>query len=182
MEKKGLNYVQMNAINWPKEYLPGTTDNFCSNEVITKGITSKEVWHYLTDASLWPTYYSNSGDIKMYNQEKSILNKNTKFHFSTFGFPIEAKIIEFIPPENGKEGRIAWHGWAEGDAEKRLDVVHAWLVEDLEGGRCRILTQESQKGKPAVQLHNSHPNTMINGHQDWLDGIVKVCLQNKEKK
>ncbi len=65
--------------------------------------------------------------------------------------------------------------------EKRLDVIHAWLVEDLDGGRCRILTQESQKGKPAVQLHNSHPNTMINGHQDWLDGIVKICIQNKGK-
>ena len=73
---------------------------------------------------------TNSGDIKMYNQEKTILTKNTKFHFSTFGFPIEAEIIEFVPPENGKEGRIAWHGWAEGDAEKRLDVIHAWLVED----------------------------------------------------
>ena len=29
----------MNAINWPKEYLPGLTDNYASNEVIVKGIT-----------------------------------------------------------------------------------------------------------------------------------------------
>ena len=116
-------FVKMNEINWPKENLQGKTGNFCSNEVITKGITSKEVWHYLTDASLWPTYYSNSGDIKMYNQEKTILTKNTKFHFSTFGFPIEAEIIEFIPPEKGKEGRIAQHGQGEGDAEQRLEML-----------------------------------------------------------
>ena len=180
MEKKGQSYEKMNAINWPKEYLPGTTDTFVSNEIIVKGISLKEVWPYLVDASKWPTYYSNSGDIKMYNQNTTVLAKDTKFHFSTFGFPIEAEVIEFVPPEDGKEARIAWHGWAECDAEKRLDVVHAWLIEDLEGGRCRILTQESQIGKPAVELHNSHPNTMINGHQDWLDGLAKVTLKNKK--
>lgn len=33
----------MNAINWPKEYLPGLTDNYASNEVIVKGITVEEL-------------------------------------------------------------------------------------------------------------------------------------------
>ena len=33
----------MNAINWPKEYLPGLTDNYVSNEVIVKGITVEAV-------------------------------------------------------------------------------------------------------------------------------------------
>lgn len=39
----------MNAINWPKEYLPGLTDNYVSNEVIVKGITVEAVWEYLTN-------------------------------------------------------------------------------------------------------------------------------------
>jgi hypothetical protein len=36
----------------------------------------------------------------------------------------------------------------------------------------RILTQETQKGKPALELAKTKPNLMINGHQDWLDGLV----------
>jgi hypothetical protein len=58
-------------------------------------------------------------------------------------------------------------------------VHHAWLVEDLDGGRVRILTQETQKGKPAAELHNTKPNPMINGHQDWLDGLVAAARKAK---
>jgi hypothetical protein len=67
---------------------------------------------------------------------------------------------------------VAWHGWVEGDAESRLDVHHAWLLEDLPGGRVRVLTQETQNGKPALALAKTRPNPMINGHQEWLDGLV----------
>ena len=52
MEKKGQTYSKMNAINWPKEFLPGTTDNFTSNEVIIKNLSTKDIWIYLEDTSL----------------------------------------------------------------------------------------------------------------------------------
>ena len=54
------------------------------------------------------------------------------------------------------------------------------LIEDLSHGRVRILTQETQKGKPAEALANAKPNPMINGHQDWLDGFVKAARDAKE--
>lgn len=73
----------------------------------------------------------------------------------------------------------AWHGWA-GEDDTRLDVHHAWLVEDLPGGRVRILTQETQKGKPAEDLAQARPNPMINGHQDWLDGLVAAARKGKQ--
>ncbi len=57
------------------------------------------------------------------------------------------------------------HGWVEGDASSRLDVIHARLFEDLPGNRVRILTQESQKGVPAQELARTVPNPMINGHR-----------------
>jgi hypothetical protein len=93
------------------------------------------------------------------------------FYFETFGFPVEALCNEYVPPTRNSPGRIAWHGWA-GEGDTRLDVHHAWLIEDLSGGRVRILTQETQRGKPAEELANAKPNPMINGHQDWLDGLV----------
>jgi len=62
-----------------------------------------------------------------------------------------------------------------GEGVTRLDVHHAWLIEDLPGGRVRILTQETQKGRPAEELAKTKPNPMINGHQDWLDGLVSAA-------
>ena len=69
--------------------------------------------------------------------------------------------------------RLAWHGWC-GLGTDRLDVIHAWLIEGLPHNRVRILTQESQKGEPAKVLAKTHPNPMVAGHQDWLEGIVRA--------
>lgn len=32
------------AIAWPEKYLPGTTDNFMSVEVVVKGLDIEKVW------------------------------------------------------------------------------------------------------------------------------------------
>lgn len=167
----------LNEINWPEEYLPGTTDNFASNEVIVKNLKAEDVWPYLTHATIWEKYYSNSSDAQYKEEGISELYPDAFFFFKTFGFPIDAQIVEFEAPYQGI-ARIAWHGWAEGDADHRLDVIHAWLLEELPGNRLRILTQESQIGKPAVEM--SGTNIMIDGHQSWLYGLVKAA-QNKMK-
>ncbi|POX58494.1 hypothetical protein C3492_37730 [Streptomyces sp. Ru62] len=57
----------------------------------------------------------------------------------------------------------------------RLDVPHARLVEDLPGGRVRILTQETQIGRPAAEPARETPNPMPNGRQTWLDGPVRAA-------
>ncbi|MFJ3366593.1 hypothetical protein [Pseudomonas sp. NPDC086251] len=75
---------------------------------------------------------------------------------------------------------VAWHGWA-GEGDTRLNVYHAWLIEDLSGGRVRILTQETQKGKLAKELAMARPNPMINGHQDWLEGLVSAARLVKKR-
>ena len=51
----------LNEIKWPDGYLPGTTDNFTSNEIIAKVITAKDVFEDLIDTSIW---FSN---IELYN-------------------------------------------------------------------------------------------------------------------
>lgn len=101
-----------------------------------------------------------------------------RFYFETVGFPVEAQCNEYQPPTADQTGRIAWHGWA-GEGDTRLDVHHAWLVEDISGQRVRILTQETQKGKPAAELALANPNPMINGHQDWLNGLVSAARAAK---
>lgn len=164
----------MNEIFWPEDYLPGFTDNFCSNEVIAAGLTAIDVWPLLSTPSAWPSYYANSANIRFYDEAGPELTQGARFYFETFGFPVEAQCTEFVPPAAGRPGRVAWHGWA-GAGDARLDVHHAWLVENLSGGRVRILTQESQKGEPARDLARAKPNPMINGHQDWLEGLVEAA-------
>lgn len=174
--------MKQSAIIWPGDYLPGTTDNFASNEIIVAGLTAREIWAQLNDTTLWPGYYSNAEDIRFHDGSGPLLNPNARFRFTTFGFPVEAQVTEYVPPVDGEAARIAWHGWTEGDANSRLDVIHAWLFEDLPGNRVRILTQESQKGVPAQELARTVPNPMINGHQEWIVGLANAAQQEKLSK
>ena len=162
----------MSDILWPAGFFPSFTDNYCSNEVIVTGVTVEAIWPLLNTPHLWETYYANSANTRFYEGKGPALAHGARFYFETFGFPVEAQVVEHVAPIPGQAARIAWHGWAGTTAEDRLDVHHAWLIEELSGGRVRILTQETQVGKPAQALAVAKPNPMINGHQDWLDGLV----------
>lgn len=170
----------MHEIIWPEEYLPGATDNFCSNEVIVAGLTAAEVWPFLNVATRWPTYYGNSANVRFNAGAGPELVNGLHFYFETFGFPVQAQVVEHVPPVVGQPARVAWHGWT-GEGVGRLDVHHAWLLEDLPGGRVRVLTQETQIGKPAQELAKAKPNPMINGHQDWLDGLIAAARNDSHK-
>lgn len=162
----------MNAINWPDDYLPGMLDNFASNEMIITGVTLADAWAQLADTAAWPGYYSNCADIVFNDGSGPVLQQGARFRFTTFGFPVEAEVTECVPPADGQPARLSWHGWVEGDADGRLDVHHAWLFETSPGDRLRLLTQETQQGKPARDLASTRPDPMINGHQAWLDGLI----------
>lgn len=66
------------------------------------------------------------------------------FQFSTFGFPpLTCVVRESVAPQrDGAEGRLAW----ESCEDDGVQIYHAWIVQGLEGGRVRVLTQESQIG------------------------------------
>lgn len=168
----------MNHIIWPEDYIPGFTENFVSNEIIVAGLSAAKIWPFLANPAQWPSYYGNSANVRFYDDQRPELAEGVRFYFETFGFPVEAACTEYVAPAIGQPGRVAWHGWA-GEGDTRLDVHHAWLVEDLQGGRVRVLTQETQKGKPALELAKAKPNPMINGHQDWLEGLVSIATARR---
>lgn len=170
----------MSDILWPEGFVPGFTDNFVSNEVIVAGLSAQDVWPLLAQPALWPSYYSNASDVEIHDERGPTLGLGDSFFFRTFGFPVPAKVVECVPPAPGQPARMAWHGWAgEPGSADRLDVHHAWLIEDLPQGRVRILTQETQQGQPACDMAKARPHPMLNGHQDWLDGLVAAAQQAK---
>lgn len=170
----------MSDIIWPAGYVPGFTDNYCSNEVIVSGLGMRDIWPLLASPSLWPNYYANAANPRFYDGKGPLLSHGVRFYFETFGFPVEAEVVELVAPVPGQPARLAWHGWAGSTPEDRLDVHHAWLIEELAGNRVRILTQETQQGAPARVLAQARPNPMINGHQDWLDGMVAAARQARQ--
>lgn len=163
------------VIIWPKSFTPSKTDNFVSNEVVISGLSIRDVWPFLVEALKWPSYYKNVGDVVFHEKGETELHYGTRFKFTTFNFPVESEVTEFKPSVNGGPARIAWHECVEGDAQHRLDVHHAWLLENLPDGRLRILTEESQIGMSAQELHNTLPNPMLNAHQLWLAALVEAA-------
>lgn len=168
-----------NAINWPEDHLPGTGDNYVSNEVIVQGVTAARVWRYLTDTSTGESYYGNVTAIAFPEDDGPVLKDGVSFSFEPVGFPSVrtqyARVVEFQAPAQGVPGRLSWTAGQDGTPEERLDVLHAWLVEDLPGGRVRNLTQETQTGRPATELARQLPDPMLNGHQARLNGLVEAA-------
>ncbi|OKL61798.1 hypothetical protein UA08_02314 [Talaromyces atroroseus] len=162
------------SIIWPKQYLPGTTDNYVSNEIFVPGITAEEVWANLSDITKWESYYENVGQITPPATGPN-LKKGDSFKFSTFGFPpLQSEVWESVAPTATTPGRLAWRSHQEGDEDSALEVYHAWIIENTEWDVVRILTQESQIGKPAAQLTTKRPNPMLLGHQDWVTGLAQI--------
>jgi hypothetical protein len=185
--------ASQSAITFPPHFTPGTTSAFVSNETIALNITSTQIWALLANISKWPSYYKNCARITPPDSGSgTFLHTGDVFHFSTFGFPpLRCEVVESEAPEsNGRAGRLAWRC----KTEEGLEVYHAWLVEDLEGQRVRVLTQESQIGPVFEQWDKERPNKMckclfvirgyagrmlmlcvVLGHQDWLDGLVTAA-------
>ncbi|RMY65513.1 hypothetical protein D0864_12072 [Hortaea werneckii] len=143
------------AIRWPQEYLPGTSDNFTSNETVVKDISASQIWSKLADCTQWETYYGHNVEQVTPPPSGNFLKQGDTFRFSTFGFPVlDCKVEESIEP--GPVG-------LDGDAETAVKVYHAWLIEELPGGR----------------LAEVKPNRMLLGHQDWLEGLVAAVRGQK---
>lgn len=176
-----LDYVQP-AIVWPDKYMPGNTDNYCSNEVIVKGLSISEVWVPLVDTTVWLEYYHANARILVERGYTTKLFAGANFMFDTFGFNIRAKVEEYLPPFGGEDvARLAWSG-SFGEGESLCEVYHAWLLQNLPNDRVRILTQETQIGAPAIALAKSVPNKLLNGHQAWLEGVVEAAFAYKAGK
>ncbi|EOA87585.1 uncharacterized protein SETTUDRAFT_161119 [Exserohilum turcica Et28A] len=149
------------SVIWPPPFLPRITNNFLSNERIAKYITCTQIWSLLANISTWESNNSQ------------FLHKDEVSKFSTFGCrPLACTTQESeAPKSNGRAGRLSWCT----KTPDGLEVYHAWLFKDLESQRVRVLTRESQIRAVFKELEAQTPNSMLLGHQDWLDGLITAA-------
>jgi hypothetical protein len=111
----------------------------------------------LVDAEAWPSWYSNSKDVKVLNTPDHRLRKNAGISWETFGFHIESRVWEFK-----SNSRLGWFG--DG---KDVHAYHTFLLTKVPEG-CHVVTEEVVKGPGAIQFREQQPNAMHDGHQLWL--------------
>lgn len=151
--------TQPYEVQWPAYYAPDNCPIHVRNELDIAG-SPECVWAWLTRATLWPTWYVNSANVKILEGDGPDLKKGTRFRWKTFGVTITSTVLEYVPNE-----RIAWNAHAFG-----LDVYHAWVLEPSAKG-CRVLTEETQHGWLARLSKLIMPNRMYQYHQIWLEGL-----------
>ena len=145
-----------NRIHWPKGFEPEQADIFAHNEIdIQAGC--EIAFDNLVDAEDWPSWYSNSKDVKVLNTPDHRLRKNAGISWETFGFHIESRVWEFEP-----NSRLGWFG--DG---KNVHAYHTFLFSMTPEG-CHIVTEEVVRGPGAIQFREQQPNAMHEGHQLWL--------------
>lgn len=88
-QSTSMSAPTQSAIVWPTKFLPGTTDNFTSNETIAKGVSAQQVWGLLSNISQWESYYDNVSDITPPSSGPE-LQRGDVFKFSTFGWVLSS--------------------------------------------------------------------------------------------
>ena len=146
-------------IRWPEEFDPAGSPVFVSNE-LDIAAPPVAVWAWLLRAELWPTWYSNSRNVRILEGPRPDLAHGTRFRWWTFGVRIESVVREFEPYE-----RLAWDARAPG-----IRAYHAWLLTRTAAG-CHVLTEETQHGFIARLGKLFLPNRMHRGHQHWLERL-----------
>jgi uncharacterized protein YndB with AHSA1/START domain len=155
----GMMTPVKHMIEWPERYDPARAPVHVRNE-LESSATPEAVWAWLVRASLWPSWYPNSKNVRIDGGSSTDLVKGSSFTWRTFGVAIRSTVLEFEPPQ-----RIAWNGFGIG-----VDVYHAWLITSTTTG-SHLLTEESQYGWAARLSSRLFPTRMSRFHQLWIERL-----------
>jgi len=153
--------MKKQSIYFPEKYNPKTSHIHVRNE-ISINAPKEKIWDWLTKVTTWPDWYPNSSNIKIRNQEASVLMADTTFTWRTFKTNIKSQIKEFKPYH-----RLAWEAKGFG-----LHAYHAWLIIEEANG-CRVITEESQVGWLPRLGKSFIAKGLLKQHQIWLEGLKR---------
>jgi uncharacterized protein YndB with AHSA1/START domain len=156
-----LDAMTQTAIRWPDRHSPQNSPIHVVNE-LTMAAPAEAVWKVLIRAADWSNYYANASKVVIEGGRRD-LAAGARFTWKTFGVDLKSQVQEFEP-----SSRIAWLATAP-----LLEAYHAWLIEPLAGGGCRVVTEETQHGLTARAGRLIYPGRMEHWHQRWLEGLAE---------
>jgi hypothetical protein len=152
-------------IHWPKGFTPEEGDAFVHNEIWINA-PANVIWTNLINATEWPSWYSNSANVRISGAGQKSLHENSHFTWNTFGFPVDSKVHESVLNQ-----RLGWFGNGTG-----LQAYHTWLILEKANG-SEVVTEEVQKGAGAIRFNLVKPSAMYDGHDLWLKALKKRSEQ-----
>jgi hypothetical protein len=145
---------------------PEHTPVHARNEIVTAA-PPRQVWKWLCRAERWPQWYSNCSWLKFPDNDGPDLKQDTHFVWRTFGAKVRSQVLVFDPMR-----QIGWDAFAIG-----LKAYHGWIIEPLENGGCRIVTEETQKG-PVVSAGRWYlRRALLREHQNWLESLSTAAVK-----
>jgi len=157
------NAKSNDEIHWPPEFQPakGVISPVHMRNEVQIAASPERVWDWLVRAPCWPEWYPNSANVRLPDARESDLKKDMIFRWRTFGTNLSSKVVEYEPCK-----RLAWDGRGLG-----IRVYHAWLLQPVDGDKCRVLTEESQRGWRCWLGKIFLPHRMSKFHQIWLEKL-----------
>ena len=148
-------------IRWPEGYKPEETAVHVRTQ-LEMPVPPEAVWPWLVRAELWPTWYPDFENVVIQGGGPD-LKAGSRFHWKAFGVTLDSRVEEFVQHE-----RIAWSARSRG-----IDAYHAWLIERLPSGECRVLTAETQNGTLARLGNALRPRLMGKIQRVWLERLLE---------
>lgn len=146
-------------IAWPDRFDPQNAPVHVRNE-LTMHAPCEAVWSWLVRAGSWPSWYSNSANVRFLDGPPPDLKLGTRFKWKTFGVELVSTVLEFVPSH-----RLVWDARGPG-----VKAYHVWALQKADPG-CRVVTEETQIGFMARLQNTFRPNIMHDQHQKWLEGL-----------
>ena len=150
---------------WPEHCSPHNSPIYTLNE-LRMSVPVDAVSEWLVRAPLWPTWYSNSRDVRILEgPDPHRLGDGSRFRWrtsNTLWTSIETTVDICEPPAS-----LGWGGEAMGSRG-----YHSWLLLP-DGAGCHVITEECQAGLlPTVGRRLLKPG-LLRHHQRWLEGLER---------
>jgi len=151
---------------WPAAFDPTTAPVYTRNE-ITTARSADQLWPILIDASRWSQWYAHADDVRLEDAADG-LRPGSVFRWTTLGVRVTTEVTGFEP-----QRFLAWEGSGPGSRG-----YHRWILEPLDDGGCRIVTEEVQVGLIPRLLRRRLRRDLLAFHQNWLEELVARRAQS----
>lgn len=154
-------------IDWPAGHEPAGADLDVRNETTTTA-SPDAVWRWLERPDQWHRFYRNAWRPRPVAGSWPRLTRGSEFRWITFGAPVTTVVTEYAPPY-----ALAWTGHGLGAVGH-----HAWRLVPR-GDGCRIVTEETQRGRAVRLLAPVLRPAMVRLHQSWVEGLARIAEESE---